>query len=246
MYEKKLETLDDLVDSDVIYGHHSLADLFDGFIPYPELATFLQHKRLKEDSNDLRKCVERMITKRDFACFVAPFYGTYVARDLGTVDVGKIICPFDENLLSGDLIVLLKKGNLLLDGLNILMRRYLEAGLLEGLWTELQHRASLRGRGRFEEAAGDMFFTFSVYHLMPAFVVLIVGNVLSSVVFIGELIVNCIAKVGGGKYSRIRRSRNLKYYQRIRRAKRFNYYQRIRRERMLKYYHCIRRARMFY
>jgi hypothetical protein len=44
----------------------------------------------------------------------------------------------------------------------------------------------LIGRGRFIETAGNMFFAFSVSHLMPALVVLLVGTVLSSVVFIVE------------------------------------------------------------
>jgi hypothetical protein len=44
------------------------------------------------------------------------------------------------------------------------MRHYLEAGLLDMLWTELQHRACLRGGGRFREAARDKFFTLSVSH----------------------------------------------------------------------------------
>jgi hypothetical protein len=93
---------------------------------------------------------------------------------------------------------------------NILMRRYLEAGLLENLWTELKHRAFLRGRERSRKAASDTFFAFSVSHLMPALVVLIIGTVLSSVVFIAELIVNCLCRRRGEKKnSRIRRLRIL-------------------------------------
>jgi hypothetical protein len=111
--------------------------------------------------------------------------------------------------MSGVAIILFRKGNLLLDRLNILIRRYLEAGLLESLWTELQHRASLIGGGRLREAAGGMFFAFCISHLMPAFVVLIVGTVLSSVVFIAELIVNCLCKRRGKNNSRTRRERIL-------------------------------------
>jgi hypothetical protein len=76
------------------------------------------------------------------------------------------------------------------------MRRYLEAGLLERVMSELYNRASLKGGGRIGEAAGDVYFPFSVSHLKPAFVVLLVGNIMSSVVFIGELIVNCLCKRG--------------------------------------------------
>jgi hypothetical protein len=208
-YEKKLETLDELLHSDVVYGTHPIVSFIQDTLSYPELVKFLEHKRLQEDCSDLRKCVERMITKRDIATIISPFFSNYVARDLGTVDVGKIICSLDETLMSTGLVVLFKKGNPLLDRFNILMRRYLEAGLLERLWTELQHRASLRGRGRFTQAAGDKFFAFSVSHLMPTFVALIVGTILSSVVFIAELILNCLCKRKGEKNSRIRRVRLL-------------------------------------
>jgi hypothetical protein len=193
-YEKQLETLDDLLHSDIVYGYHPALNYIQDTISYPELVKFLQHKKLQEDCSDIRKCVERMITQRDFATVSPPLYAIYVALEMGTVDVGKIICSLEEIGASGGIVFTFKKGNPLLDRFNILMRRYLEAGLLERLWSELQHRASLKGAGRIGEAAGDNYFAFSVSHLMPAFVALIVGTVLSVVVFIGELIVNCLCK----------------------------------------------------
>jgi len=207
-YEKKLETLDELLDSDIVYGYNSALNVVFGTVSNPELMMFLEHKRLKEDCSDLRKCVDRMITKRDVATVNDPVLATYFAREMGTVDVGKVICSLDETLISAGLTVLFKKGNPLLYTFNILMRLYLEAGLLERHWTELQHRASLRSGGRFTEAAGDMFFPFSVSHIMPAFVVLLVGTVLSSVVFIAELTVSCLCK-GQKKIWRIKRVRVL-------------------------------------
>jgi hypothetical protein len=191
-YEKRLETLDDLLHSDVVYGYHPGIKLIQDTLSFPELVKFHMHKKLQEDCSDHRKCVERIITQQDIATAAVPMYATYVSMEKGTVDVGKLICSLDEIGLSGGLIVLFKKENPLLDQFNILMRRYLEAGLQERVWTELQHRASLKGGGRIGEAAGDIFFPFSVSHLKPAFVVLLVGTVLSSVVFIGELIVNCL------------------------------------------------------
>jgi hypothetical protein len=84
----------------------------------------------------------------------------------------------------------------------------LEAGLYETLWTELQHRASLKGGGRFREAADEMYFGLSVSHLKQAFAVLLVGTILSSVVFIGELIVNYLCE-RREQNSRVRRVRML-------------------------------------
>jgi hypothetical protein len=113
---------------------------------------------------------------------------------MGTENVGKAVCSLEEALISVGFTVFFKKGNPLLDRFNTLMRRYLEDGLLEKVWTELQHRASIRGGGRYRKGAGGKFFAFSLSHLMPAFVALLVGTVLSSVVFVGELIVNCLCK----------------------------------------------------
>jgi len=71
------------------------------------------------------------------------------------------------------------------------MRRYLEAGFPERIWSEEKHRTSMRGRWKFVPSPGDEYFAFTISHLIPAFVILIVGSVLSSVVFIAELIVKC-------------------------------------------------------
>jgi len=210
MYEKKLESLVDLQNLDVVYGYNPIVNFFQGTVEYPESVRFFEHKTLKEDCSDMRKCVERIITNRDIATLSSQFFSTYVAKEMGIVDVGKIICFLDEIIIAAGATVLFKKGNPLLDRFNILMRRYLEAGLLEMHWTELQHRVTLRGAGRFREAGGDVFFVFSVSHLMPAFVVLLVGNVLSSVVFIGELIVNCLCKRRIKKQLRLRRVKLLK------------------------------------
>jgi hypothetical protein len=136
-YEKKLETLEGILDSDVVYGYHPALNYIQDTISFPEFVKFLENKELKEDCTDARKCVERMITIKDIASVIPPLYADYVAREMGTVDVGKLICSFDQHAVSGSLTVLFKKGNPLLDRFNILMRRYLEAGFTQMHWTEL-------------------------------------------------------------------------------------------------------------
>jgi len=196
-YEKKIETLDELLHSDVVYGHNSALQFAFSTISHPEFLTFFAHKELKTECSDMRKCIERMITNKDIAINAAPLFVTYIAREMGTVEVGKILCPLEESIISVLLTTVFKKGNPLLDIFNVLMRRYMEAGLLEMFWEELQHGISLRAEGRFGESNGGMFFAFSISHLMPAFMVLFVGTVFSSVVFVGELIVNCLCKYRG-------------------------------------------------
>ena len=203
-YETKLQTLDELLDSDVVFGYHPFLNYIQDTVSYPEYVKFFEQKKLKEDCSDIRKCVERMITQRDLAFSISPMFVSYIAREMGIADVENFMCSLDGVLLSGGATILFKKGNPLLDRFNALMRRYLEAGLLEKLWTELQHRASLSSAARFREATGDMVFAFSVSHLMPAFAVILVGTILSSLLFIAELILHCLCK-GGKKTSDPRR-----------------------------------------
>jgi hypothetical protein len=187
-YDNKIETFDELLDSDIIYGHNTCVDMAFQSAPYPELSEFNKRKKLRADCDDTIKCVERMITKGDIASVLFPMYATYVASEMGILNVNKVICSFDETIMSSDIITLFKKGNPLLDRVNVLMRRCLEAGFLEIHWSELQHRAHLRSGGKLREDSSDMFVPFAVSHLMPAFVVLVLGNILSLVVFIVELI----------------------------------------------------------
>jgi len=60
----RLEIFQELQDSDVVYGHHPAINFAKGSDQYPEFSRFLELKKLKEDCRDLRKCVERIITKR--------------------------------------------------------------------------------------------------------------------------------------------------------------------------------------
>jgi hypothetical protein len=182
-YEKKLETLEEILNLDVVYGYHPAVNYNQDTVSFPEFVKFLEYKELKEDCTDARKCVERLITKRDVASVSPPLFATYVAREMGTPDVGKIVCSLDQLAVSGSLTILFRKGNPLLDRFNILMRRYLEAALMQLHWPEQLHRATLRGEGKLGEAA------------LPAFVVLLVGTVLSSVVFIAEVTVKCLWRV---------------------------------------------------
>jgi hypothetical protein len=191
-YGKKLETLDDLLDSDVVYGYGTAFSFIMELNSYSQFLNFLEHKKHKVDCSDIRKCVERMITKRDIAIVIPPIFVTYCVGEIGKENVGKIICSLEQVAGSAVLKIYFKKGNPLLDKFNILIRRFLEAGFLENFWTEQQHHTFLSGGGRFGKAVSDIYFAFSVSHLMPAFVVLLVGTVLSSVVFIVELTVNCL------------------------------------------------------
>jgi len=107
-YEKKIETLDELLDSDLVFGHIQLLPYLKESVSYPEIVNFFDQKKQKEVCLDSYSCFKRMITKRDMAYPCSSVYAAYCARELGIVDVGKTICSLDQASVSGTIIALLK------------------------------------------------------------------------------------------------------------------------------------------
>jgi len=64
-YEKKIETLYELLNSDVIYGYFPALHFAFSTLSCPDFVKFFESKEPKEDCSDTRKCIERMTTKSD-------------------------------------------------------------------------------------------------------------------------------------------------------------------------------------
>lgn len=99
-YVNKIETLGELLDSDVVYGYNPGLDIVFQSAPNQELSEFNERKKLRADCGDTIKCVERMITKGDIASIIVPMYAFYLASEMGIVNVNKVICSFDEIIMS--------------------------------------------------------------------------------------------------------------------------------------------------
>jgi hypothetical protein len=127
---------------------------------------------------------------------------------MGIRDASKYLCTLEENVFTTGFIFLLNNGSPFLNRLNVLTRRCLEGGLLDRYWAQLLWITSLRSKMRFGDGEENMYFVFSLSHLSPAFCVLGFGYVLSSVVFLAEIIVKWIAKDRTVKWSEVRMGRH--------------------------------------
>jgi len=77
-------TFEEPFDSDLFYGEIPSKNFAKETVPFPEFSRFLEDKKLKEDCSDLRKCIERMVTKRDISIIHNPCYVNRDVRELGT------------------------------------------------------------------------------------------------------------------------------------------------------------------
>jgi len=92
----------------------------------------------------------------------------------------------------------LKVTDPILGKLNVLLRRTMEAGLVDKLWSEFIFVMELRNVGKTKdihcEVCNYNFDVFSVSHLKVAFLVLGFGHALSATVFLAEILCKCFSE----------------------------------------------------
>ena len=183
-YGEKFETFQEVLDSSVDYGFVAAAEFGMRTMEFSDHLQFPDPRRV--DCADMRTCLVRMMTDGDVATISASLYAKYLSNELGYQDEMKSPCSLDENLIYGSAVFLFFKGNPLVNQLNTLLRRVLESGLVCRYWEQLNHEALLRSRRKPDEDGGNMYFVFTLSHMVPAFCVLVFGYLCSTIVCIAE------------------------------------------------------------
>jgi hypothetical protein len=192
-YGNKFETFDDLLNSSVAYGYNDAFEFGMASMSYKEHERFPYSGR--QDCDDMKECMKRIANNDQLCTISVPRISQYLASEMGIRDSSQYLCSLEENLVTTGFVSVLRNGNPLLYRLNALTRRSVEGGLLDRYWTQLLWIMNLRSKVRFLDAKNGLYFVFSLSHLSPAFSVLAVGWLLSSVVFLAEVFVKWIPKL---------------------------------------------------
>jgi hypothetical protein len=194
-YSSYISSLDDISKSGLMYGNFGALDNLLREAGYEEL------DRLNIDQvecHDYEKCLERLFTQEDVAVLSPVIGAQYVASLVGKMEDENSLCFLDENVFSVNCVMYFNMGRPEFGKINVIIRRCIEAGLVEKYWSELNFKLKLLNVGKSKDAdcqeCGDMYFVFSLSHLRPAFLVLGFGHVLSATLFLGELILKWLSK----------------------------------------------------
>ncbi|GFG36588.1 hypothetical protein Cfor_06393 [Coptotermes formosanus] len=183
-YEKKIETFQELLDSNVNYGYNSVLEFGMQTMDFRDHLKFPPTRRI--NCADLKTCIMRMMSHGDVATISAPGYAKYLANELGHHGEMKSPCSLDENFIYGSLVALFTNGNPLLKRLNTLIRRCLEGRLVERYWAQLNHEALLKSNTTYDQEGSSMYFVFTLSHMRPVFSVLAFGYVCSTIAYLAE------------------------------------------------------------
>jgi hypothetical protein len=164
-------------------------------------AGYEQHERLNLDQvecADYEKCLERLFLQEDVAVLSPAIGAQYVASLVRKTDDENTLCFLDENVFSVNCVMYFSRSRPEFYKINAVIRRCIEAGLVEKYWSELNFILKWRNVEKSKDTdcqeCSDMYFVFSLSHLRVAFLVLGFGHVLSVTVFVAELIYKWLSK----------------------------------------------------
>ena len=151
----------------------------------PYLADIKLHK---EKNLDLIDCIRRVLLADDMATVTFAYLIEYLA--LAELRTRNKICSLDENVFQMSYTMYVTKGSPLLDKFNRVIRRMLEAGVMQKLWDDMKE--AVRKGGLSETSAAEAYFILSLSHLQLVFYMLVMGNAASFVVFLVEILSGCV------------------------------------------------------
>lgn len=206
-YEDRIETFDELVESNVSYGFNSAMETGILTTDYTEQIKLFASRRI--DCSDMENCIKRILQDHDIATIAVPTYAKYVANKFGTEGKTDAPCTLDENLIDGSIVVLLRRGSPILNQLNKFIRLSQEGGLVDRYWAELNSDALLKRIPESDKDGSTGYFVFSVSHTGPAFALLLCGHALSLLVCLAECVYRRIKQRWSKENTGRRRSSNL-------------------------------------
>jgi hypothetical protein len=192
---KQIITLEELYQSNLVYHYNERTDSFVKFTD-PEYYSEIGLERRQCRYRGI--CIIDYLSNRNVATISSTFHAEYytlVALPAGSATPR--MCTLEDKFYNIRYTMYMAKGSFLVDSFNRIIRRIIEAGLME----KLKHDAKTSWRyQKFSDthlAFGPVFeeptikadyFVFSMSHLKLAFYFLVLGHLLSVIMVIGELL----------------------------------------------------------
>jgi hypothetical protein len=184
--ERKIDTTDDLIASGIEYGYAE---------EYIDTIQDIEFRVNQRQCANIYGCLDNVIKHGNFATISSAFHTDYYRAKVSWHDRHLPVCTLKEDISALNAVMYLAKGHPLLRRIDDVIRTMVESGMMvkwtnDFLYTSRIHSRSVHGDGYSEESNewNTEYFVFSLFHLQPAFCVLVVGYLLSTSALILELI----------------------------------------------------------
>jgi len=194
-YRKEIKTFDDLIHSGLMYGYYEDTEIAMNISMYYERTKITSPRFYCSVHNE---CLERLIIHGDIMMVSFPYTAEYNAfKIISSHRKRKPVCFLDEDIYKMSLVMYMETGNPLIPRANTIIRRTIEAGLVDNYWSMKKWRVRLKSVTNSKYGADltddKEYFALTLSHLKVAFIIMPVGYILCSIVFIVELLLALIS-----------------------------------------------------
>jgi len=188
-YRKQIKTFDDLIQSGLMYGYLEATEIALNISMYYERTKIRSPRFYCSEPNE---CLKRLITHGDITMVHFPNAAEYDAFKIISSHNRKQVCFLEEDIYKMNLVMYMQTGNPLIHRANTIIRRTIEAGLVDNYWSMVKWRVRLKSVVNSTDDAvltdDNEYFALALSHLKVAFIILIVGYILCAILFIAELV----------------------------------------------------------
>jgi len=192
-FEKSITTLNELLESGIEYGYPGN----NGGLHLSDPTRDIIRKNRKA-CKTIYKCLQRVIERKDFATIFDSFHAEYFTTRLLFHNIHVQVCTLEEDILLFRVSMYMTKGNPLLHRINTIIARILEAGLYRKWQKDFLSSSRLNDHPiddddtNFSDFATEElntdYSTLSLMHLQVVFYVLLIGQIVSTFVFLAEVL----------------------------------------------------------
>lgn len=176
----QVSNVDELVESDLIYAFNYVIDKF-------FTKDFLQKLKPRLQCEPF-KCLDYVATHDNYATFCGRALLAYIVDGLVKQEGKHEIYAFQDDSFQLNSVMLLQKGNHLLDRINVVMTHTVEAGLPNQFLKRVMDARKIEAGTLALEDMSDEYCALSLNHLQGSFFFLLIGLAVSLVMFLFELL----------------------------------------------------------
>jgi hypothetical protein len=188
--KKRINTLEELYRSDLVYNYHEENDNYLNF-SFPSFYSGIKLRR--KECKTTEHCLYDLLRSNTFAVIDHSFHTDYCTSVIDKPE----LCTVDVAIYRLSFAMHLAKGSHLVDAFSDIIHRILQAGLIGKWWDDLKTNYKLAAASHHPSVFpnfvdfiedGEDYFVFSVSHMQLAFYGIGVGGLIGFAILTGEIL----------------------------------------------------------
>jgi hypothetical protein len=182
--QHQMNSFEEIIASGVGFGYNPIFDVI-----FSDSENFIPKRRVACYDNNRPPCMDWVAHHNNFSLLCSAGFMDYILTRWYLDENGKpLICQAGDTFYGTNYVTYMAKGNPLLEHFNRIITRIIESGLMDQRLKERMDLQSIKAATRARQMVTGKYYNLSLEYLQGAFLICMGGLMLSTLVFIEELL----------------------------------------------------------